>query len=436
MGPDEHRTGTDINVEAYGSIGGRVEMVPNPGAAAAPLQNGYAIFWRLDPETGEFEGIVGGSVNVQEGSFRWPDLIPGTYVVQVVESAYDERVTSLGYYGDARYFEDATRIELRAGEDVDLGLLTLEPRTFDVPRLAGSDRFATAVEITRTIFPDGVRAPVVYLANGYNFPDALAAGPAAIRQGGAILTTPPTGLPAVIADELRRLDPVRVVIVGGPIAVSTTVEQEVERILPATAVDRLGGADRYETAELIIRDAVAPEASSRRYAFVATGINFPDALAAAPAAAAYDAPVILVPEGPVGAPLRDLIQDLGTEEIVIVGGEASVSRVTADSLAAIPGLDYIRRTAGADRYATAAEINAQFLGYSDHAVVATGAGYADALAGAPLAGALGAPLHLARPECMPAVTMHRIAGYHASAIWLLGGTSALSPTVANLQPLC
>ena len=121
---------------------------------------------------------------------------------------------------------------------------------------------------------------------------------------------------------------------------------------------------------------------------------------------------------------------------VVVGGEASVSRTTADGLGATPGLSSFQRVAGADRYETAVEINAQFLGYGDHAVVATGAGYADALAGAPLAGALGAPLYLARPDCMPAAAMHRIAGYYVSAIWLLGGTSALSPAVANLQPLC
>ena len=115
VGPDEHRTGTDIRADAYGSIGGRVEIVPNPGTTPEPLQHGYAFFSRLNPANGEFEGIVGGSVNVHEGSFRWPDLIPGTYVVQVVESAYDERVPSLRYYGDARYFEDAARNRVASG---------------------------------------------------------------------------------------------------------------------------------------------------------------------------------------------------------------------------------------------------------------------------------------------------------------------------------
>ena len=438
VGADEHHAGMDIRAEAFGSIAGSVEIVPTLGATPAPLQHGYAFFQRLDPATGEFDGIVGGSVNVSDGAFLWPDLIPGTYVVQVVESDADNPVPSFRYFGDAQYFDDAARVELRPGEDLDLGLLTLEPRSFDVSRLAGSDRFATAVEITQTIFPEGVRAPVVYLANGHKFPDALAAGPAAIRQGGAILTTPAAGLTWPVANELRRLDPERVVILGDALSVSTAVEHEVERILPTAVVDRLGGADRYETAELIIRDLAAAETSSSSpaLAFVVTGTNFPDALAAAPAAATYSAPIILVPDGPVDIRLRNLIQDLHIEEIVIVGGEPSVSRGTADSLGAVPGVGSVRRVAGVDRYATAAEINAQFLGYNDYAIVATGAGFADALAGAPLAGALGAPLYLARPDCMPAATMNWIGRYYAASVTLLGGTGTLSPAVANLQPLC
>lgn len=438
VGSDEHRTGMDIRAEAFGSIGGRVEISPTLGATPSPLEHGYAFFKRLDPSTGKFVGIVGGSVNVSDGAFLWPNLVPGTYVVQIVEGDPDDPVPSFVYYGDARYLDDATRIELQPGEERDLGLLTLTPRSFDVTRVAGDDRFETAVEITRTIFPDGVRAPVVYLANGYKFPDALTAGPAAIRQRGAILTSPADGLTAQVSDELLRLDPARVVIVGDPMSVSVAVEGKVEELLPDAVVDRLGGADRYETAELIIRDAEARAGTSSApaYAFIATGMNYPDALAAAPAAATHDAPIILVPDGPVSAPIARLIQDLNTDQIVIVGGEPSVSRVTADSLGAIPGIDSVRRVAGADRFSTAAEINAQFLVYNDHAIVATGTAFADALAGAPLAGALGAPLYLARPDCMPAVAMKWIGRYYAAGVTLLGGTGTLSSAVANLQPLC
>ena len=307
---------------------------------------------------------------------------------------------------------------------------------FDVQRLAGDDRFATAVAISREIFPEGVKAPVVYLVNANNFPDALAAGPAAIRQSGAIFPIPQDWIAGTVGPEIDRLDPERVVIVGGPAVIDPLVENLVRWYVPNARIDRIGGADRYETAELIARDAAGAAESSDRYAFVATGANFPDALAAAPAAAKLDAPILLVPGGSIAAGTSKAIQDLHVDHIVIVGGEASVSRDTAVSLAAIPGVVEVRRVAGADRYLTAAEVSAQFIGSSDHALVATGEGFVDALAGAPLAGALGAPLLLARPGCMPAVTMERIADSGASSIRLLGGPSTLSPAVENLQPLC
>jgi len=290
--------------------------------------------------------------------------------------------------------------------------------------------------ISRQIVPDGERAPVVYLVNAHNFPDAMAAGPAAIRQGGVILSIPQDWITNPVGLELDRLDPERVVIVGGPAVIDPLVEYILTLIVPDAKVDRIGGADRYETAELIARDAAGTSESSDRYAFVATGANFPDALAAAPAAGKLDAPVLLVPGGPVSAGTRKAIVDLGIDHIVIVGGEASVGRDTADSLAAVPGVVDVSRVAGADRYLTAAQISAQFIGSSENALVATGEGFVDALAGAPLAGALGAPLLLARPGCMPAVTMDRIADSGASSIRLLGGPATLSPAVENLQPLC
>ncbi|MGW9183445.1 cell wall-binding repeat-containing protein [Agromyces sp. NPDC055661] len=307
---------------------------------------------------------------------------------------------------------------------------------YDVQRVAGDDRFATAAAISRQIIPDGERAPVVYLVNAHNFPDAMAAGPAAIRQGGVILSIPQDWITNPVGLELLRLDPERIVIVGGTAVIDPLVEHILEHSMDLDAkIERIGGADRYETAELIARDA-AENGTSGRYAFVATGTNFPDALAAAPAAGKLDAPVLLVPGGPVSAGTRKAIVDLGIDHIVIVGGEASVGRDTADSLAAVPGVVDVSRVAGADRYLTAAQISAQFIGSSENALVATGEGFVDALAGAPLAGALGAPLLLARPGCMPAVTMDRIADSGASSIRLLGGPATLSPAVENLQPLC
>lgn len=93
---------------------------------------------------------------------------------------------------------------------------------------------------------DGI--DVVYVALGTNFPDALAAGAAAGAAGAPVLlvpTNPP--IPASIQDELLRLDPKAVRIVGGTTAVSQEMEDAIAALLPAAAVGRFAGGDRYAT---------------------------------------------------------------------------------------------------------------------------------------------------------------------------------------------
>ncbi|MGJ9402140.1 cell wall-binding repeat-containing protein [Arthrobacter sp. KK5.5] len=98
------------------------------------------------------------------------------------------------------------------------------PARLAVERIAGIDRYATAAAISAAHFAPGVAA--VYLANG-NGIDALAAGPAV---DGPILTVPASGtLPAAVAAELARLDPGKVVVLGGTMSVGDAmVEQAVD----------------------------------------------------------------------------------------------------------------------------------------------------------------------------------------------------------------
>ena len=96
-------------------------------------------------------------------------------------------------------------------------------------RLAGADRYATSVAVSAATFPDG--ADAVFIATGLAFPDALAAVPAAAAAGGPLLLVPPDELPAVVADEIRRLAPARAVVLGGTGAGSAAVEDELAELL-------------------------------------------------------------------------------------------------------------------------------------------------------------------------------------------------------------
>ena len=87
-----------------------------------------------------------------------------------------------------------------------------------VRRLAGSNRYATSVEVSKATFPDG--AARVYLATGRNFPDALAGGPVAANGPGPLLLVPGGCVPSSVRAEIERLGPERLVLLGGSGAVS------------------------------------------------------------------------------------------------------------------------------------------------------------------------------------------------------------------------
>ncbi|HYI50806.1 MAG TPA: cell wall-binding repeat-containing protein [Microbacterium sp.] len=422
-------TGVDVTVDAYGSISASVVYQESPGGPQIPLDHGEVSFWKLDAPAGLYRPVLEGAVSVVNGAFSTPSLEAGTYGIQVL--ADPQSGIGSEYYVDARYWVDGIDVVVQPGEAVDLGTLVLEPRYFDVGRIAGANRFETAVEISRFIATDGERAPVVYITNAFNFPDALAAGPAAIRRGGVILSTDPTALPDVVAQRLQELDPVRVVILGDGNSVSPAVESTIRSLVPAAEVARLGAGDRYSTAELIVRDTFATTGAT--LALIATGRNYPDALAAGPAAGLYDVPVILVDgRGALDDRTRALLQDLGVTEAVIIGGTPSVGNQVEDDLIGELGSGAVTRLAGGDRYETASLINEYFFAESDYAFITTGTNFADALTGGPLAGALGAPLFLSPQACLPPRVIDDMLHQQVAGVWLFGGTPSLAPAVEEL----
>ncbi len=291
-------------------------------------------------------------------------------------------------------------------------------------RIAGADRYSTAVEISRRAFPS--RADVVYLASGESFPDGLAAGPAAAAEGGPVLLTPRGSAPRIVLDEIQRLRPAEVVIVGAEPSVSAAVETAVRELPTAPETLRLGGTDRFHTSRLIAEHAFG----SASDALIATGLKFPDALAAGPVAARRDGPVLLVNggSGALDAGTAAALERLGVGWVGVVGDETSVSAGIASGLTSAR-ID-VDRYAGADRFATAAQLAREF-GVVETAYLASGTGFPDALAGAAAAGAVGAPLLLSRHGCMPAATRSALIRAEPDAVLVLGGLPTLSPAAAS-----
>jgi putative cell wall-binding protein len=301
--------------------------------------------------------------------------------------------------------------------------------------VTGTNRFETSVEVSRLIYPDGSipagGVPVVYVANGLNYPDALAAGPAAIQAGGVVLLSYPWELPAAVRTELERLDPQRIVVVGDTPSISAAVFAALGDFVDSPAdLDRITGSDRFGTSRQIAEDAF----DSPQVAFIATGLNYPDALAAGPPAGLLGAPIILVngSAGRLDDATVDVLDDLQVSEIYIIGGLPSVSSGIMTHLRQIFGTSHVTRLTGSDRFGTAVAIAIEFFPESDTAFLATGLNFPDALAGGPAAAAYGAPLYLSRQDCIQPLVLGDIVGVGANDLILLGGPPSLSANVENV----
>ncbi|PPG30198.1 cell wall-binding repeat-containing protein [Rathayibacter sp. AY2B9] len=296
-----------------------------------------------------------------------------------------------------------------------------------VSRISGTDRQGTAVEVSKRTFPANV--PVVYVATGQNFPDALSAGPAAAKAGGPLLLVDRDSMSQVVRTELTRLKPAKIVVVGSELSVGSQVYNDLAGYATNRNITRLGGVDRYDTSKLILQDAFRG-GSSR--AWLATGEKFPDALSASAAAGAKDAPVVLTNgTGSTVDPLtQQIISGLKIRTLTIAGSSLSVSAGIERSITG----PVITRIGGTDRYDTSEKLNKAAFTSAKTVYLATGEKFPDALAGATAAGYTGSPLFAVQPTCVPRAVLADITASKATQVILLGSTDTLSEAVERLTP--
>lgn len=293
-------------------------------------------------------------------------------------------------------------------------------------RLAGADRYATAAAVTADRYPSPV--PTVYVATGEGFPDALAIGPVAGAAGAPILLVAHDRIPAPTDAELRRLAPTDIVVLGGPPTVSEAVVTQLRAYASGT-VTRRAGPDRYGTAASISATAFAP---GLPVAYVASGQNFPDALATVPLATVKAAPILLTRADVLPAATATELARLRPGRIVIVGGPEVVSIAVATQLAAYT-TGTVTRIAGANRYETAALVSAALTqgGVPVEGFIVTGLKFPDALAIGPVAGAAGSPILLTDPSRLSAATATEVRRLGLGRLTVVGGNPSVAPAVLS-----
>lgn len=291
-------------------------------------------------------------------------------------------------------------------------------------RRSGTDRYATAAALSAATF--GPNVPVAYISTGRGFADALAAGPAAAKLGGPVLLTEATWLPAATVAELQRLRPARIIIAGGPAVVSDAVLSALGAY--SGSVTRQSGPDRYATAAAI---SAATFGTNAPVVYVATGRNFPDALAGGPAAGMLAGPVLLVTATAIPAATAAELRRLAPARIVVAGGSAVISDAVLNSLTSFSGS--VVRQSGPDRYATAVAISVanHGAGKAEVVYIATGTAFPDALAAAPIAGRQGGPVLLVAPTSLPTSVANELRRLSPNRVVIVGGAASVSDGVVQ-----
>lgn len=306
------------------------------------------------------------------------------------------------------------------------------PQPAQLTRYFGATRIDTAIDVSRNIYSDGAQTVVV--ATARDFPDALTGAPLAYALGGPLLLTGPTPTEELL-DEIARLRPSEVVVLGGTAAISDATFEQLVAAPDGATGRRIAGSDRYDTAARIAETLWSMSgdgARSSEGAFVVSGQTFADAVAVAPLAARKAHPILLVTRESVPTATRDLLHELGPD-VTIVGGTAVVSERVAVEI------DATHRIAGGDRFATSAaawNVYTSEYGVPPVAWLATGTAFPDALAaGAPVAATSGGLL-LTATDTLPGPTAAALASAggcegKTRGLAVVGGAVAVSEAVAR-----
>lgn len=266
--------------------------------------------------------------------------------------------------------------------------------TYNVTRLAGTDRYKTSVKIA-TSFQSGNLQNII-LASGRDFPDALGGSVLSKKYNAPILL-----LNDSIDDNSDAFDYIKnhlstsgnIYVLGGSSSISEDLLNYIKQ-LGYQNITRLGGSDRFDTNKSIINSLGVKTGTP---IVLANGWGFADALSISSIAASNGYPIFMVNTDSLPAETKDLISSINPSKVYVIGGQASVSESAIDELKSqLPSLTdaNITRLGGTTRYDTSMSICKNFNLNSNTAVLANGTNFPDALSGSALAAKLDAPIIL------------------------------------------
>ncbi|OXZ29672.1 hypothetical protein B9N51_00385 [Finegoldia magna] len=289
-----------------------------------------------------------------------------------------------------------------------------------VERVAGKDRVHTAINTSKRFFK---KSKYVIIADSGNYPDALTATVLAHVLDAPILLNNTRYLEDDVAREIVRLGASEVIIVGGHKSISENVKSQLGKF-DQNKVQRIWGRDRYVTSSELAYEIQRLTGKVNK-AIIASGEDFPDALATAPLGSKEIAPILLVTRNQMDKKVSKALKDLNINKVYVAGGQNSVSKKLEAQLPTV-----IRRFSGQDRYETAILVASYTYPESKEVFVASGEVFPDALVIGPVCARRKAPILLSKSTPVK-VTDDYIEKSKIEYLYIIGGTNTIYAETAH-----
>ncbi|EMP0348415.1 cell wall-binding protein Cwp10 [Clostridioides difficile] len=294
-----------------------------------------------------------------------------------------------------------------------------------VKKLKGADRFETAIKISQSGW---TKSDTVVIVNGEDksMVDGLTATPLASVKNSPILLSSNEKLPQKTVEELKRLNPSKVIVIGGNNSMPNSVVEAIKAVNSKISVQRIGGDTRYQTSINIAKEIDKTNNVSKLY--IGAGNGEADSLSIASLAGKEKTPIVLTQKDGVDNEAEQFIKSNKVSNIYFIGGIEKISNKAIEQVDKIVNKDISNnRVAGQTRQETNAKVIDKFYSQSklDGVVVANQDKLIDALAVGPLAAKNNSPVILAT-NTLDKSQESSLKGKNSSKLFEVGGGIASS----------
>ena len=384
-----------------------------------------------------------GCTNLSDVSLPYSKLSIGSYAFgstyalkSVVIPNTVKSIAPSAFYRASRYdksknlviFGYKNSVAQKYAKDYFFNFKTLPP----YQRMAGDDRFATAVAISKKEYS---KADTVVLVSGMDYHDALAAVPLASAYKAPMLLTTADAVPNATLNEIKRLKAKKIIVVSTNGAVSSKVIKALKN--KKYSVSPLTGKTCFETAKKVAENLQKKTGKAPASIFITTDKNYADALSASPVAAVKGSPILYVdPKANLNSNTVAYLKKIksSVKNVYIVGGVNAVSKNVVSKIKNIVNKAKYVRFDGNDRYETCYKINKSFKSTLTGKTLCLAKGYnfPDALAGGVFAAKNKAPMVLSDNNMTAAQIKTQntyLKSKKASKIFVFGGQAAVPDRV-------